>query len=57
VKSQVNPSREPLSLREALQIDMICNAFEDAWHADARPQIEEYLSELRQRLGRPCCGS
>jgi hypothetical protein len=47
----------PLSLSLARRINAVCNRFELAWQAGPRPHLEDFLGELAEWSGWPCCAS
>jgi tetratricopeptide (TPR) repeat protein/tRNA A-37 threonylcarbamoyl transferase component Bud32 len=46
--NQVNPD-EPQSLSVLQEIDDACDDFEDAWRADKKPRIEDYVARASER--------
>jgi serine/threonine-protein kinase len=43
VTSSSHPADDPLPVDQEVQVDAICNAFEDAWRNGPPPRIEDYL--------------
>ena len=53
-KNQRSKTETAVTLSDADKIDLLCDAFEEAWAAGNEPSIEEYLTrceeQLRERL-------
>jgi WD40 repeat protein/serine/threonine protein kinase len=43
VTSSSHPADDPLPVDQEVQVDAICNSFEDAWRNGPPPRIEDYL--------------
>ena len=39
-------ANEPLPLSQALRVDKVRDRFENAWKAEQRPRIEDYLGDV-----------
>src|SRR5437867_3599916 len=45
-----DPGPRTLSHSEVEQLDKICDAFEQAWRGRAQPRIEDFISQVGERL-------